>query len=164
MRQALAEPFLHVSPDHLAASGMPPVRRDRDGPFAWRDQTRPRFFAGFHRCLPALAAAGDDLIVEHIIEFRAWREDLARLLEGPDVWRSLLVAALRAPHGSRQAGLITCVVSAGCGTESRAAGGAAVIRAAMTTLLFCIGWPRTGPQVLLSLSPASSYLSCADAR
>jgi chloramphenicol 3-O phosphotransferase len=43
---------------------------------------RLRFFAGFHRCLPALAAAGNDLIAGHIIEFRAWREDLARLLEG----------------------------------------------------------------------------------
>jgi hypothetical protein len=32
--------------------------------------------------LPALAAAGNDLIAGHIIEFRAWREDLARLLEG----------------------------------------------------------------------------------
>jgi chloramphenicol 3-O phosphotransferase len=30
-------------------------------------------------CLPALAAAGNDLIVEHIIEFRAWREYLATL-------------------------------------------------------------------------------------
>jgi hypothetical protein len=34
MRQALAEPFLHVSSDHLVASGMLPVRRDPDGPFA----------------------------------------------------------------------------------------------------------------------------------
>ena len=65
---------------------MLPVRRDPDGPFAWRDQMRPQFFAGFHRYLPALAAAGNDLIVEHIIEFRAWREDLARLLEGLDVF------------------------------------------------------------------------------
>jgi len=47
---------------------------------------RPRFFAGFHRCLPALAAAGNDLIVEHIIEFPAWRTDLAQLLEGLDVY------------------------------------------------------------------------------
>ena len=47
---------------------------------------RPRFFDGFHRCLPALAAAGNDLIVEHIIEFRAWREYLATLLDGPDVF------------------------------------------------------------------------------
>ena len=37
-------------------------------------------------CLPALAAAGNDLIVEHIIEFRAWREYLAALLNGLDVF------------------------------------------------------------------------------
>jgi len=33
-----------------------------------------------------LATAGNDLLVEHIIEFRAWRENLARLLEGLDVF------------------------------------------------------------------------------
>ena len=77
MQQVSGELFLHVSPDHLVASGMLPGRRDPDGPFAWWDQMRPRFFAGFHRCLPALAAAGNDLIAGHIIEFRAcgrtWR-------------------------------------------------------------------------------------------
>ena len=65
---------------------MLPARRDPEGPFAWWQQMRPRFFDGFHRCLPVLAAAGSDLIVEHIIEFRAWREDLARLLDGLDVF------------------------------------------------------------------------------
>jgi hypothetical protein len=30
------------------------------------------------RCLPAIAAAGNHLIVEHVIEFLAWRRDLAR--------------------------------------------------------------------------------------
>jgi chloramphenicol 3-O phosphotransferase len=86
MQQALPEPFLHVSSDHLVASGVLPARRDPDGPFAWWQQMRPRFFDGFHRCLPALAAAGNDLIVEHIIEFRAWRESLASLLGGLDVF------------------------------------------------------------------------------
>jgi chloramphenicol 3-O phosphotransferase len=85
LQEALDEPFLHVSSDHLVASGMLPARRDRDGPFAWR-QMRPRFFAGFHNCLPALAAAGNDLIVEHVIELAAWRELLARLLAGLDVF------------------------------------------------------------------------------
>jgi len=65
---------------------MLPAGRDPDGPFAWWQQMRPRFFDGFHRCLPALAAAGNDLIVEHIIEFRAWREYLAALLGGLDVF------------------------------------------------------------------------------
>jgi chloramphenicol 3-O phosphotransferase len=86
MQRALPEPFLHVSSDHLVASGMLPERRDPQGPFAWWEQMRPRFFAGFHRCLPALAAVGNDLIVEHVIEFRAWREELARLLEDFDVF------------------------------------------------------------------------------
>src|SRR5258708_33779669 len=65
---------------------MLPARRDEHGPCAWPQQVRPRFFAGFHRCLPALAAAGNDLIVEHVIEYRSWREDLARLLAGLDVF------------------------------------------------------------------------------
>ena len=47
---------------------------------------RPRFFAGFHRCLPALAEAGNDLIVEHVIEFPAWRDELDRLLAHLDVF------------------------------------------------------------------------------
>ena len=47
---------------------------------------RPRFFAGFHRCIPALASAGNDLIVDHIIEFPEWRDELASLLRGFDVF------------------------------------------------------------------------------
>lgn len=58
MQEGLPEPFLHVSSDHMVASGMLPARRDPDGPFAWWQQIGPRFFDGFHRCLPALAAAG----------------------------------------------------------------------------------------------------------
>jgi chloramphenicol 3-O phosphotransferase len=85
MQEMLPEPFLHVSSDHLVASGMLPARRDEHGPFAWQ-RIRPRFFAGFHRCLPALATAGNDLIVEHAIEYRNWRDDLARLLVGLDVF------------------------------------------------------------------------------
>jgi chloramphenicol 3-O phosphotransferase len=37
--------------------------------------------------VPARAGrSGNDLIVEHIIDFRAWREYLARLLDGLDVF------------------------------------------------------------------------------
>jgi chloramphenicol 3-O phosphotransferase len=86
LQDALNEPFLHVSSDHLVAVGMLPRRRDDCGPFDWWHQVRPRFFAGFHRCIRALADAGNDLIVEHIIEFPAWRRDLADLLAGLDVY------------------------------------------------------------------------------
>jgi chloramphenicol 3-O phosphotransferase len=75
-----------VSSDQFVAAGMLPRRRADGGPFDWWHQVRPRFFAGFHRCLPALAGAGNDLIVEHVIEFRAWRAELAMLLAGLDVF------------------------------------------------------------------------------
>jgi chloramphenicol 3-O phosphotransferase len=75
-----------VSSDHLVAAGLLPQRRDESGPFDWWHQVRPRFFAGFHRCLPALALAGNDLIVDHIIEFASWRRELASLLAGLDAY------------------------------------------------------------------------------
>ncbi|MFD1540953.1 phosphotransferase-like protein [Nonomuraea guangzhouensis] len=86
VRHALDEPFLYVSSDQFVASGMLPERRDDEGPFSWWNEMRPRFFKGFHQCLPALAGAGNDLIVEHVIEFRAWRESLSRLLADFDVF------------------------------------------------------------------------------
>jgi hypothetical protein len=41
-------------------TGMLPLRREHGGPFDWWHQMRPRFFAYFQHCLPALAAAGND--------------------------------------------------------------------------------------------------------
>lgn len=86
LQTALEEPFLHVSSDQFVAAGMLPPRRDDGGPFDWWHQVRPRFFAGFHQCLPAFAVTGNDLIVEHVIEFRSWRADLAVLLADLDVF------------------------------------------------------------------------------
>jgi chloramphenicol 3-O phosphotransferase len=86
LQATLDEPFLHISSDQLVDAGALPQRRDDGGPFDWWHQMRPRFFAGFHRCLPALAAGGNDLIVDHIIEFAAWRQELASLLASLDVY------------------------------------------------------------------------------
>ena len=86
LQEAMELPFLHVSSDALVAAGLLPRRRESEGPFAWWEEMRPRFFDGFHRCLPAMAAAGNDLIVEHVIEFAAWRRALAELLAGFDVF------------------------------------------------------------------------------
>jgi chloramphenicol 3-O phosphotransferase len=86
MQTALDEPFLHLSSDHLVDAGVLPQRRDDTGPYNWRNEMRPRFFAGFHRCLPAFALGGNDLIVDHVIEFASWRRDLAALLAGLDVY------------------------------------------------------------------------------
>ena len=84
LQAQLDEPFLHVSSDGMA--GMLPTRREAEGPFAWWTGMRPPFFHGFHRCIPAFAAAGNDLVVDHVIEFATWRAELAALLRGFDVF------------------------------------------------------------------------------
>lgn len=85
LQAALGEPFWHFSIDHLIAANILPRERIANQEFAWRD-LRPNFFEGFHRCLPALAAAGNNLIVEHIIETEAWMNRLLRLLHPFDVF------------------------------------------------------------------------------
>ena len=77
-------PFWHYSIDHFRGSVLPWDRIKR-GDFAWSD-LRPAFFDGFHRCLPALARAGNDLIVEYIVETERWMADLLALLAAHDVF------------------------------------------------------------------------------
>ena len=73
LQAVLNEPFWHFSIDHLLAANTLPRARIECGEFPWRD-LRPQFFAGFHHCLPALATAGNNLIVEHIVENEAWMQ------------------------------------------------------------------------------------------
>lgn len=47
---------------------------------------RLRFFNGFHRSIAAFAGAGNNLIVEHIVEFDWWLNDLVQLLAKFDVF------------------------------------------------------------------------------
>lgn len=84
IQYAIDEPFIHFASDYLSL-GLP-ERRDAEGPFKWWGNVRPRFFDGFQRCIAAFAAAGNDLIVDHIIEFPSWRVDLSRLLRPFDVF------------------------------------------------------------------------------
>ena len=80
----LDEPFLHFASDHLASGW--PSRRDPEGAFKWWGDVRSRFFDGFQRCIATLASAGNDLIVDHIIEFPEWRAELRALLNPFDVF------------------------------------------------------------------------------
>jgi len=59
--------------------------RFRSGEFAWAD-ARQAFFEGFERSLVAYVEAGNDLIVEYIIENAAWMRRLIRRFEGHDVF------------------------------------------------------------------------------
>ena len=86
LQARLDEPFWHYSIDHLIRdAGILPMERIKQGDFQWSD-LRPAFFEGFHRTLPALAEAGNNLIVEHIVETADWMERLVRLLEPFDVF------------------------------------------------------------------------------
>lgn len=85
IQATLPEPFWHVSIDHLRDAGVLPSARIASGEFRWRDM-RSDFFDGFHRSLAAFASAGNNLIVEHILDTAGWLEDLARLLSPFDVF------------------------------------------------------------------------------
>jgi len=73
LRTALPEPFCYYASDQLAEAGFRTTRQKR------RDE-RARFFDGFHRSIAGFAEAGNDLIVEHIVEEAAWWEQLRQLL------------------------------------------------------------------------------------
>ncbi len=75
IRAAADRPFLHLSIDHLRDSG------------AWKPAgypdwhaARPAFFSGFHRAVAGFADAGNDLILEHILDTPGWHQELQGLL------------------------------------------------------------------------------------
>ena len=85
LQAQMEEPFWHFSIDHLRAAGILPQERIDSGEFPWH-RARPLFFDGFHRCIPALAEAGNNLIVEHIVETEEWMRKLLNLLKHLDVF------------------------------------------------------------------------------
>ncbi len=78
-------PFWHISIDHLRDSGVLPSTRIKSGEFDWL-MMREAFFLGFERSLIAYVEAGNDLIVEHIMESEAWLLRLADTLIGQDIF------------------------------------------------------------------------------
>jgi chloramphenicol 3-O phosphotransferase len=85
LQAKLEQPFWHYSIDHLVAANILPHARIKSKEFLWSDM-RPQFFAGFHHSLPALAKAGNNLIVEHIVETKEWMRLLLELLAPFDVF------------------------------------------------------------------------------
>jgi chloramphenicol 3-O phosphotransferase len=92
IRDRAEVPFWHYSIDHLRDSGVLPSERIVRGDFAWRDM-RPGFFAGFHRSIGSFAAAGNNLVVEHILDTEGWLATLAEILAPHD----LLFVGLHVP-------------------------------------------------------------------
>lgn len=118
LQQRLESPFLYLSFDLLRDGGAIPLERFRRGDFDWAE-SRAAVFAGLHNSIAAFAGAGNDLIVEHIIEQRAWLEDLLRLLAPFDVY-CVGVHSARWPNWN--------AASNGAGTAGRAKRGETLIR------------------------------------
>jgi chloramphenicol 3-O phosphotransferase len=109
LQSVIAGPFWNYSIDHLRAGKIVPFERIDNGEFRW-SELRGQFFEGFHRSLPAFALAGNNLIVEYIVETREWMDRLLELLEGLDVFFVGLHCALpelerrEAARGDRRIG------------------------------------------------------------
>lgn len=85
LQDRIEKPFWHISIDHLRDSGVLPSRRFRAGEFRWSAH-RDAFFSGFHHSLRAYADAGNDLILEHILDTPGWLDTLRELLAAHDVF------------------------------------------------------------------------------
>ncbi|MFS4581763.1 chloramphenicol phosphotransferase CPT family protein [Phaeobacter sp. C3_T13_0] len=81
LRRQSRSPFLQMSIDHFRDSG---AWNPADYP-NW-PSARPAFFNGFHRAVAGFADAGNDLIVEHILDTPGWHQDLQILLAGHDLF------------------------------------------------------------------------------
>ncbi|OHD57577.1 MAG: hypothetical protein A2014_02900 [Spirochaetes bacterium GWF1_49_6] len=81
LRKKLEVPYFYCSSDLLVDSGMLPNadRVNNDTEWSW-NILRPKFFDGFHRSIAAFAASGVYLLVEHIVEYASWFDELVTLL------------------------------------------------------------------------------------
>jgi chloramphenicol 3-O phosphotransferase len=85
LQDRIERPFWRISIDHLRDAGVLPMHRFRSGEFRW-SEARSAFFDGFHHSLKAYADAGNDLILEHILDTEGWLEALADLFAGHDIF------------------------------------------------------------------------------
>ncbi|WP_276345299.1 phosphotransferase-like protein [Deinococcus ficus] len=85
LRDTLPIPFLHFSLDffHFGDAVLP---RTPDGTLRDWARVRPQLFEGFHRCLPVLLDAGNNLVVDDIIETPQMWTQFQTLLRGHDVF------------------------------------------------------------------------------
>lgn len=85
LQKQLPLPFVRFSFDIFMENHVLPMEQINKGTFSWKSM-RPSVFDGIHRCIPALAAAGNHLIFDHIVEQKSWLDDLVQLLAEYDVF------------------------------------------------------------------------------
>ena len=81
----LEVPFIRFSFDLFLDGYSLPKEKIRTGQFDWK-KWRPGFVKGYHSCWAAFAEAGNNLLIDHIIEEEAWITDLLELLNGIDLF------------------------------------------------------------------------------
>ncbi|GEM44710.1 chloramphenicol phosphotransferase CPT family protein [Deinococcus cellulosilyticus] len=80
------QPFLQFSLDFFFFRGeVLPDRRDSEGPFSW-PVMRPKLFEGYFNCLSGLLDAGNNLVVDYIVETREQLAALVQRLSAFDVF------------------------------------------------------------------------------
>lgn len=78
LQQTLEQPYLHVPIDSF--EDMLPTHHERGEAFSF-EALFPKMLAGFHRSIAALASAGNNLIVDHVMVYReGWASSLADCL------------------------------------------------------------------------------------
>lgn len=103
-------PLWHLSIDHLRDAGIWRMEQFGQGRAEWRAY-RERYFAGFHAAIAAVAKAGNDILLEHILDTPHWVSDLrqgladqnvffVRLDTPEDVLRARETARADRPEGS----------------------------------------------------------------
>jgi chloramphenicol 3-O phosphotransferase len=85
LQKRLSVPFIRFSFDLFIENKILPREQIDRGAFSW-PAMRPAVFDGLHRCIPALASAGNNVIFDHIIETEGWLHDLVRYLADFDVF------------------------------------------------------------------------------
>ena len=74
LQSRLPDPYLHMQLDSF--EDMVPDRYDEAGAFAW-EVMFPNLLSGFHHSIAALASAGNNLIVDHVMVYReGWHSSL----------------------------------------------------------------------------------------
>ena len=85
LRPLLPTPFWHLSIDHLRDSGAWDMSYFDTHALPWRTY-RPAFFDGFHAIVASALRAGNDVILEHILDTAGWHDALRKQFAGLDVF------------------------------------------------------------------------------
>ncbi|MEM7343371.1 MAG: chloramphenicol phosphotransferase [Chloroflexota bacterium] len=92
-QKQVSVPFLRFSFDLFIDGDILPHDRIATNAFSWTEM-RPSVMSGYLNCLQGLAQAGNNLVIDYIIETQASLEDLVHLLADFDVFLVGLHCAL----------------------------------------------------------------------